>query len=164
MHYRPNWLHVQQFAMPADKRHPTTHFLAWARLLRAHRVLLERVQADLAAAELPPLEWYDLLLELDMADGNRLRLYDLGERMVLSRSNLTRLCDRLEKEGLISREQCAEDRRGLFATLTQKGAKMRRAIWPVYKRSVEQHFSAHLTEEEANELASVLLRVQNTGS
>lgn len=148
-------------AMTTDKRHATPHFLAWARLLRAHKVLLEKVQADLSAADLPPLEWYDLLLELDMAEGNRLRLYDLGERMVLSRSNLTRLCDRLEKEGLISREQCAEDRRGLFAALTQKGAKIRRAMWPAYKRSVEQHFSAHISEKEATELAAVLLRVRN---
>lgn len=147
--------------MPTDKRHATPHFLAWARLLRAHKVLLEKVQADLSAADLPPLEWYDLLLELDMAEGNRLRLYDLGQRMVLSRSNLTRLCDRLEKEGLISREQCAEDRRGLFAALTQKGAELRRAMWPVYKRSVEQHFSAHISEQEATELAAVLLRVRN---
>lgn len=147
--------------MPTDKRHATPHFLAWARLLRVHKVLLEKVQADLSAADLPPLEWYDLLLELDMAEGNRLRLYDLGQRMVLSRSNLTRLCDRLEKEGLISREQCAEDRRGLFAALTQKGAEIRRAMWPVYRRSVEQHFSAHISEQEAAELAAVLLRVRN---
>lgn len=147
--------------MPTDKRHATPHFLAWARLLRVHKVLLEKVQADLSAADLPPLEWYDLLLELDMAEGNRLRLYDLGQRMVLSRSNLTRLCDRLEKEGLISREQCAEDRRGLFAALTQKGAEIRRAMWPVYKRSVERHFSAHISEQEATELAAVLLRVRN---
>ena len=147
--------------MPTDKRHATPHFLAWARLLRAHKVLLEKVQADLSAADLPPLEWYDLLLELDMAEGNRLRLYDLGQRMVLSRSNLTRLCDRLEKEGLISREQCAADRRGLFAALTQKGAELRRAMWPIYKRSVEQHFSAHISEQEATELAAVLLRVRN---
>jgi DNA-binding MarR family transcriptional regulator len=147
--------------MPTDKRHATPHFLAWARLLRVHKVLLEKVQADLSAADLPPLEWYDLLLELDMAEGNRLRLYDLGQRMVLSRSNLTRLCDRLEKEGLISREQCAEDRRGLFAALTPRGAELRRAMWPVYKRSVEQHFSAHISEQEATELAAVLLRVRN---
>lgn len=147
--------------MPTDKRHATPHFLAWARLLRVHKVLLEKVQADLSAADLPPLEWYDLLLELDMAEGNRLRLYDLGQRMVLSRSNLTRLCDRLEKEGLISREQCAEDRRGLFAALTPRGAEIRRAMWPVYKRSVEQHFSAHISEQEATELAAVLLRVRN---
>ncbi|MFZ5503502.1 MAG: MarR family winged helix-turn-helix transcriptional regulator [Pseudomonadota bacterium] len=147
--------------MPKDQRHPTPHFLAWARLLRVHQVLLEKVQADLSAAGLPPLEWYDLLLELDMAEGNRLRMYDLGERMVLSRSNLTRLCDRLEKEGLISREQCAEDRRGLFAALTRAGAELRLAMWPVYKRSVEQHFSAHLSEAEADELAAILLKVRN---
>ncbi|HBG31691.1 MarR family winged helix-turn-helix transcriptional regulator [Candidatus Macondimonas diazotrophica] len=148
--------------MRNDKRHITPHFLAWARLLRVHKMLLESVQADLSVAGLPPLEWYDLLLELDMAEGNRLRLYALGEKMVLSRSNLTRLCDRLEKDGFISREQCAVDRRGLYAVLTQKGAAMRRDMWPVYKRSVEQHFSTHLTEEEADALAAILLKVQNS--
>jgi len=118
----------------------------------------------MSSADLPPLEWYDLLLELDLAEGNRLRLYDLGRRMVLSRSNLTRLCDRLEREGLISREQCAEDRRGLFAALTRTGAEMRLAMWPVYKRSVEQHFSAHLSEKEAGELAAILLKVRDAES
>lgn len=146
--------------MKTDKRHPTPHFLAWARLLRAHKTLLERVQKNLADADLPLLDWYDLLLELDMAEDKRLRLFDLGERIVLSRSNLTRLCDRLEKEGLISREQCPDDRRGLYASLTEKGAAMRKKMWPVYQRAVEEHFSAQLTAQEAETLAALLLKVR----
>lgn len=148
--------------MTIDKRPASPQFQAWARLLRTQKVLIEKVQKTLADADLPPLEWYDLLLELDRAEGNRLRLYDLGERIVLSRSNLTRLCDRLEKEGLISREQCAEDRRGLYATLTTKGAALRKQMWPVYKRAVEKHFARYLSENEAKLLSDLLLKVRDT--
>jgi DNA-binding MarR family transcriptional regulator len=147
--------------MTIDKRHPTPHFLAWARLLRTHNVLIEQVQKHLSRAGLPPLEWYDLLLELDLADGKRLRLFDLGERMVLSRSNLTRLCDRLEKEGLLTREACAEDGRGLYAAITSKGSDLRRRMWPAYKAAVEQNFAAGLTPAEAELLASLLLRARS---
>jgi DNA-binding MarR family transcriptional regulator len=144
--------------MSKDKRHPSIHFLAWARLLRAHKVLLEQVQAALAQAALPPLEWYDLLLELELADGGRLRFAELGERIVLSRSNLTRLCDRLEKEALIAREKCEEDRRGLYAVLTTKGGELRKRMWPVYKQAVQTHFSAHMSAQEAEILAGLLQR------
>ncbi len=146
--------------MKTDKRYPTLHFAAWARLLRAHKVLLEKVQKNLADADLPPLEWYDLLLELDLADDKKLRLFDLGERIVLSRSNLTRLCDRLEKEGLLRREHCAEDRRGLYASITEKGAVMRKKMWPVYQRAVEEHFAARLSQKDAETLAALLLKIR----
>lgn len=144
--------------MAIDKRHPTVHILAWARLLRAHKVLLEQVQGALAQAELPPLEWYDLLLELDLAEGKRLRFADLGERIVLSRSNLTRLCDRLEKAGLIAREKCEEDGRGLYAALTPKGAELRKRMWPTYRQAIQKHFSAEMSEQEAEVLAELLQR------
>lgn len=144
--------------MASDKRHPTVHILAWARLLRAHKVLLEQVQGALAQAELPPLEWYDVLLELDLAEGKRLRLSDLGERIALSRSNVTRLCDRLENEGLLTREKCEEDRRGLFAALTPEGVALRKRMWPVYRQAIQAFFAAHLTQQEAEVLAGLLQR------
>lgn len=146
--------------MASDKRHPSVDILAWARLLRAHKVLLEQVQAALSAAELPPLEWYDLLLELDLAPGRRLRFSELGERIVLSRSNLTRLCDRLENEGLLQREKCEEDRRGLYAVLTPEGAALRKRMWPVYRQAIQTFFSAQLSEQEAQTLAGLLQRFQ----
>ncbi|MFZ1493837.1 MAG: MarR family transcriptional regulator [Candidatus Competibacter denitrificans] len=150
--------------MEPDNRHPTPHFAAWACLLRTHKILLEKVQKALSDAGLPPLEWYDLLLELDLTEEKRLRLFDLGERIVLSRSNLTRLCDRLEKEGLISREQCSEDRRGLYAMLSKKGSALRKQIWPVYRQAMEEYFAAHLTQEEARLLADLLLKARGSMS
>lgn len=141
-------------------RHPTPQLTAWARLLRTHKLLIEQVQTALADAGLPPLEWYDLLLELDLADGQRLRLFHLGERIVLSRSNLTRLCDRLEKEGLLRREHCTEDRRGLYAVLTEQGAALRKRMWPVYRDAIQEHFARHLSDEQAQTLADLLLQVR----
>jgi len=88
----------------------------------------------------------------------------LGERIVLSRSNLTRLCDRLEKEGLISREQCSKDRRGLYANLLEKGDTLRKRMWPVYRGAVEQHFAVYLTEEEAGTLVRLLRKVGGAAS
>ena len=146
--------------MADDPRHPTPQFLAWARLLRTQKRLLEQVQAALATAELPPLEWYDLLLELDLAEGKRLRPSDLGERMLLSRYNLTRLCDRLERDGLITREACPEDGRGTYAVLSKKGAALRRKMWPIYREAVQTHFAAHLTAAEAQQLAALLLKAR----
>ena len=147
-------------AMKTDLRHPTPQLTAWARLLRTHKLLIERVQKALADADLPPLEWYDLLLELDLAEGQRLRLFDLGERIVLSRSNLTRLCDRLEKDGLLHREHCTEDRRGLYAVLTEQGAALRKRMWPVYRDAIQEHFAGHLDDDEARLLAELLLKVR----
>lgn len=146
--------------MTTANRYPSPQFLAWARMLRLQKVLLEKIQKALADADLPPLEWYDVLLELDLSEEKRLRLFDIGERIVLSRSNLTRLCDRLEKDGLICREQCTVDRRGLYAALTAKGAALRKTMWPVYQQAVEQHFASHLSGDEATQLAEMLLRVR----
>jgi DNA-binding MarR family transcriptional regulator len=134
----------------------TPHLSAWAALLRAHKYLLEQVQARLSEAGLPPLEWYDVLLELEFSDNNRLRLFELGERIALSRSNLTRLCDRMERQGVIQREDCAEDRRGFYALLTPSGRELRRKMWPIYRDAIETYFSAHISKQDANELARIL--------
>ncbi len=150
--------------MNKDQRYPSPQFAAWASLLETYKVLLEKVQNALSEAALPPLEWYDLLLELRLAQDQRLRLFELGERIVLSRSNLTRLCDRLEKEGLIYRERCSKDRRGLYATLSEKGDALRKRMWPVYRHAVEQHFAVHLSEEEAGTLSDLLLKVRSLAS
>jgi DNA-binding MarR family transcriptional regulator len=147
--------------MSKDLRHVTPQFAAWASLLRTHKYLLEQVQSSLSSAGLPAMEWYDVLLELDFAENNRLRMFELGERIVLSRSNLTRLCDRLERQGLIRRDDCAEDLRGLYAVLTPKGRDLRRKMWPVYRVAVETYFSEHVNDDEANTLTRILLKTRN---
>ena len=130
---------------------------AWAVLLTAHAVLIERIQGALTAAGLPALDWYDVLWELEKANG-RLRMHDLARRVVLSRSNLSRLADRLEGAGLVAREDCSEDGRGYELVLTRAGRAMRRKMWPVYEGEIERAFSRHVTLEEARAIGEALGR------
>lgn len=130
---------------------------AWAVLLTAHATLIERVEAALAAAGLPALAWYDALWELEKA-GGRLRMRELARRVVLSKSNLSRLADRLEDAGLVERADAADDRRGYDLVLTRAGRAMRRRMWPLYEAQIEALFSRHVTAEEARVVAEALGR------
>jgi DNA-binding MarR family transcriptional regulator len=80
--------------------------------------------------------------------------------VVLSRSGLTRLVDRLEKAGLLRREPTPKDGRGSFAVLTDEGASMREKMWPVYAEGIAKHFGAHISDEEAQVLTRALGRVR----
>src|SRR5215510_13538572 len=132
--------------------------LAWARLFVTVALLMDRVEAALKEANLPPLEWYDLLWVLE-SEGGRLRMHDLAARVLLSRYHVTRLADRMEKEGLIARESCEEDRRGAYCVLTARGRGLRKRMWPVYKGRIEACFGEHITLEEARTLTGTLEKV-----
>jgi DNA-binding MarR family transcriptional regulator len=125
--------------------------------LTAHATLIERIESALAAADLPPLAWYDVLWELEKADG-RLRMAELARRVVLSRSNLSRLADRLEEAGLAQRADAPEDGRGYDLVLTRAGRAMRRKMWPVYETQIQQVFASHLTNDEARVIGEALAR------
>src|SRR5258708_4830387 len=135
---------------------PKSH--AWAVLLTAHAILIEKSEAALAEAKLPPLAWYDVLWELEKAEGGKLRMNELARRIVLSRSNLTRLADRLEDAKLIEREDTPHDRRGYHCVITPAGLAMRKKMWPVYKAEIERLFSRHITVEEARTIGDALSR------
>ena len=131
---------------------------AWAVLLTAHATLIERIETALAAARLPPLGWYDVLWELEKA-GGRLRLVELARRVVLSKSNLSRLADRLEDAGLAERKDAADDGRGYDLVLTRAGRATRRRMWPVYQAQIDALFARHLSVEEARMLGEALGRM-----
>jgi DNA-binding MarR family transcriptional regulator len=135
---------------------PKSH--AWAVLLTAHATLIEKIEAALAQAQLPPLAWYDVLRELEKAEGGKLRMHELARRIVLSRSNLTRLADRLEHAKLIEREDTPHDRRGYDCVITRAGLAMRKKMWPAYKARIEHLFSRHVTVEEARVMGDALSR------
>src|SRR5262249_11335051 len=84
----------------------------WRMFLRAHASIAGRLERDLVAEHGLPLAWYEVLLQLAEAPGQRLRMTDLAERVLLSRSGLTRLVDRLVAEGLVERAACPSDARG----------------------------------------------------
>jgi DNA-binding MarR family transcriptional regulator len=125
-------------------------------------VAIEGIERRLVEAGLPPLGWYDVLLELSVAPGRRLRMHELASAVVLSRSGLTRLVDRLERAGLLRREPTPEDRRGSFAVLTEEGKEMRRRMWPVYAKGIAEHFGGHLSDDEVRVLTGALKRVSAT--
>jgi DNA-binding MarR family transcriptional regulator len=128
---------------------------AWRSMLRGQALLIEQVERELAAAGLPPLGWYDVLTELDKA-GGRLRIHELADAVILSRSGLSRLLDRLETAGLLRREPCEDDRRGAYAAITQEGRDMLDRMWPVYERCLLEHFAPQLDRAAARVLRSTL--------
>jgi len=132
---------------------------AWAVLLTAHARLVERIEAALAAAQLPPLGWYDVLWALESAQGRQLRMHELAEHVVLSRSNLTRLADRLQDAGLIERAAASEDRRGAYCVITAAGRALRKRMWPAYEAAVERYFGAHISDREAAQIGDALGRI-----
>lgn len=136
-----------------------TQIDGWASLMRTRQYLLDLVEADLKQAGLPPLGWYDVLLELKRAPQGRLRLNEIGARMLLEKSNLTRLIDRLEREAYVIREACYADKRGAYAVITPAGRAMQKRIWPVYAESIEMHFASRLTQQEAISLLGLLRKL-----
>ena len=140
-------LHLQQVSKAAEK--------AWIALLRTAPPLFERVETALKAKGHPPLAWYDVLWELERA-GEPLRQRDLGERLLVARYNLSRLIDRLEGEGLIEREDCADDARGQMLKLTRAGKTLRAKMWPDYAAAISDAVADRLRVSEAETLAKLL--------
>jgi DNA-binding MarR family transcriptional regulator len=131
---------------------------AWKGLLVAHATLVEQIDREMAQADLLPVDWYDALLALEDAPERRLKMSDLADQVLLSKSGLTRLVDRLESKGYIRREACRADRRVAYAVITPEGLQAREESWPTYKAAIQQHFASMLSEEEAKVLGSALMR------
>jgi DNA-binding MarR family transcriptional regulator len=133
------------------------HIDAWGALLGTHALATRRIEAALKAAGMPPLAWYDVLLELERA-GGRLRIGALAERIVIEPYNMTRLLDRLEQSGCLTRERSTSDRRSAFAVLTKAGEKLRGEMWPTYRRAILDVMQP-LTESEAATLSRTLRKM-----
>lgn len=132
---------------------------AWAQLLRSQKILLEQAELALKQAKLPPLAWYDILLELHRKKETGLRQFEIGERILLRKHNLSRLLDRLETQGLIIRRACAEDGRGNIVIITEPGSNLLKKMWPVYARVIQQAFSDKLKNSEIKMLSRLLNKV-----
>ncbi|HLV98328.1 MAG TPA: MarR family transcriptional regulator [Ktedonobacterales bacterium] len=135
------------------------HLAAWRAFLNAHAVVIDLIERDLAETDLLPLSSYDVLIELAEAPDHRLRMHELARAVVLSRSGLTRLVDRLEREGLLTRERADTDRRGAYAVITTQGLQAVRRTWPKYAQSIMRYFTSHLSDEETRILTTALERV-----
>jgi DNA-binding MarR family transcriptional regulator len=126
----------------ATPRIPDADLATWRAFLSAHARVIQRIEAALKEEGLPPLAWYDVLWPLYRAPDRRLRMKELAEEVVLSRTGLVRLVDRVERAGLLRREPVPGDGRGAYAVLTKRGERTLREMWPTYARCIREHFLA----------------------
>lgn len=137
--------------------HPASLGL-WQALTRAHEALVRRLEEDMAACDLS-LAGFDVLSELAATKDGRLRMNELADRMPLSRSGVTRLVDRLQREGLVVRSTCSYDARGTFAVLTAMGEERLAAAIPAHRASIETYCGDKLTPEETTLFLAVLTKL-----
>lgn len=132
---------------------------AWRGLLGVHSEVVGRLDAELEREHGLALTEYEVLISLDDAPQRRLRMSELAGELLLSRSGLTRLVDRLERQGLVARERCEDDARGYFAVLTDRGARKLRAARPSHLAGVREHFLSRLDARDLKALASAWAKV-----
>ncbi len=133
----------------------------WRSFLRAHALIIRRLEADLTDRHALPLAWYDVLARLVEAHGHRLRMSELAERVMLSPSGLTRLVDRMVEAGLIRREASASDARGFYAVLTDDGYERLRSATGTHLRGILDYVLSRFTDTELNQIAAYLARLED---
>lgn len=131
----------------------------WRGLLTIQAHVVSRVEKQLTEAQLPPLAWYDALFALYEQPGQRLRMSELADKVLLSRSGLTRLVDKLEASGCLRRETVDTDKRGFYVNLTKKGTDLLRQMWPIYSDGIAQGFANQLSNEEIDLLNKVFTKL-----
>jgi DNA-binding MarR family transcriptional regulator len=125
--------------------------------------VVDVLEDELKCARGLPLTWYDVLAQLHNAPGNRLRMKELAGSIMLSKSGLTRVVDRMMGADLVAREACPSDRRGYEAVLTAAGRQAFEEAYPVHLEGIQRHFSRHLTEDEARVLSTTLAKLLHPG-
>lgn len=138
---------------------PPAQLGAWRALLESHARLTELLESELRTEHDLPLTWYDVLLQLNEAPDRRLRMQELADRVLLSKSGLTRLIDRMEQAGLVARLACPSDRRGTFAELSAAGRARLRETAPTHLQGVKEHVADLLDDDEAATLERLLRRL-----
>jgi DNA-binding MarR family transcriptional regulator len=132
---------------------------AWRGMLRVHSALVKALDAELLAEHKLPLTSYEVLINLQAAPGRRRRMAELADSVLLSRSGMTRLVDRLEREGLLERDTCTSDGRGTFAVLTDKGEALLSRARATHLDGVRQRFLRNFDDSDLRRLAEYWERV-----
>ena len=132
---------------------------AWRGTLQVHAEVMRALDAEMRAEHGMPVSSYEVLMFLADAPDHRLRMGEIADRVLLSRSGLTRLVDRLERDGLIERKSCEDDARGAFAVLTPAGREKLTIARRTHLEGVRRHFLEHLSDEELDALGDVWERV-----
>jgi len=132
---------------------------AWGSLLRVHADLVPKMDAALKAATELPLAWYDILLELYGAEDRALTMGDLADRVVLSRTRVSRLVDEIARAGLVTKRTHPDDERSTYAVLTDEGVRRFREAAPVYLAAIDHHVASPLSKSELEQLRALLERL-----
>ncbi|CAN7688971.1 MarR family winged helix-turn-helix transcriptional regulator [Pseudomonas brassicacearum] len=130
----------------------------WFRFVRAHRCLIREIERRLAAAGLPAYAWYDALWGLESGPDGTRRMNELADVMAIERYNLTRLVDRLEAEGLVTRSRASDDGRGAYAAITERGKVLRKKMWNIYEGAVEELFLSQFDDAQQRVFSDALER------
>jgi DNA-binding MarR family transcriptional regulator len=133
---------------------------AWRGFLRVHSDLVRELNAELEAAHGLPLTHFEVLLHLAAAPSRRLAMGELARSVLLSQSGVTRLVDRLEHAGLVVREGCPDDRRVMYARLTEEGHRALGRARPTHLAGVRERFLSHLDDEQLEALADAWERIR----
>lgn len=132
---------------------------AWRGLLRAYGSLAKLLDAELEERHGLPMTSYEVLHFLAGSERGRMRMCDLAEQAQMSRSGLTRLVDRLERDGLLERCTCEHDARGAYACLTQTGKERLCEARSTHRSVVREHFLSRFSADELHSLAEVWERI-----
>lgn len=133
---------------------------AWITLMRQSRHLLDMLGQELKAADLPPIEWYDILWELEKGPTEGLRPQTLEDRTLLKQYQMSRLLKRMETAGFLSIRQLDSDKRGQMVSLTASGSSVREKIWQTYSAFLAAKFDQQYTKEDLETLTTLLSKLQ----
>jgi DNA-binding MarR family transcriptional regulator len=135
--------------------------VAWRLFLESSQALVDILDADLQESSGISLRWYDVLVHLEEAPGNRLRMSELARQIVASTSGLTRVVDGMERAGLVRREQPPDDRRAIEVVPTPEGMDVLRTARVRHRDAIQRHFVRHLTAQDVRALTRALTKVRD---
>jgi DNA-binding MarR family transcriptional regulator len=140
---------------PAWRELTPEQLAAWSGFLQSHAQIVRALDAELEREHGLPLTSYDVLIQLSLAPDRRLRMFELADAVVLSRSGLTRLVERLERDGLVERERGEVDLRQMYARLTDRGFEVVADATPAHVTGVKERFLERLSDEQTKQLAVI---------
>jgi DNA-binding MarR family transcriptional regulator len=150
---------VDQQTVSASEPLSDREFDAWGGFLRTHAMLVRELDAELTHTHGLPLSSYEVLLKLVNADHGQMRMSDLADAVWLSRSGVTRLVDRLERDGLVERRACPSDARGAYAVITPGGRERFAEAQKTHLAGVRSRFLSHFDEDDQQALAEFWTRL-----
>src|SRR4051794_14763670 len=151
--------HLQVPLCAMVNRRRTVAAESWGAMLSLHAALVPAIDRRLRREGGLPLVWYDVLLELAHGDDRRLRMSALADRVVLSRTRVSRIVDELVAEGLVVRQANLDDARSAYAALTDEGERRFRTTAPKYLAAIEEMFAATLSDDDLAQLGTLLRRI-----